>query len=180
MLATGDVDFAVELWPVVEKAMTFVLRWQLADGTIRWSLDAQGRPETYALLTGSSSIFHSLCCGVALAERLDLREARVGTRRGAPRSRRGASPGRLRPEERVRHGLVLPDLLRSASRSARRKTISRRVGAPRDGRSRRALRLDERLGDGGRDGGVRAGARRTRTHQSGPRPLRLHSTASTR
>jgi len=71
VLATGDVDFARELWPVVERALEFVLRWQLADGTIRWSLDAQGRRESYALLTGSSSIFHALCCGVALAERLD-------------------------------------------------------------------------------------------------------------
>jgi hypothetical protein len=71
LLATDDVDFVVELWPMVERALAFVLRWQLDDGTIRWSLDAQGRPESYALLTGSSSIFHSLCCGVALAERLD-------------------------------------------------------------------------------------------------------------
>lgn len=71
LLATGDIDFAAELWPTVERALEFVLRWQLEDGTVRWSLDALGRPESYALLTGSSSIFHSLCCGVALAERLE-------------------------------------------------------------------------------------------------------------
>ncbi len=70
VLATNDVDFAASLWPHLESAIEFVLRWQLADGTVRWSLDAQGRPEAYALLTGSSSIFHSLCCAVALAERL--------------------------------------------------------------------------------------------------------------
>ncbi len=70
--ATDDVDFAVELWPVVDAALSFVLRWQLVDGTIRWSLDAQGRPEGYALLTGSSSIFHSLHCAVALATRLGV------------------------------------------------------------------------------------------------------------
>jgi len=72
LLATDDVDFIAERWPMVERALEFVLRWQLDDGTIRWSLDAQGRPESYALLTGSSSIFHSLRCGVALAERLDI------------------------------------------------------------------------------------------------------------
>jgi hypothetical protein len=72
LLATDDVDFVASLWPMVERALEFVLRWQLRDGTIRWSLDAQGRPESYALLTGSSSIFHSLRCGVALAERLDI------------------------------------------------------------------------------------------------------------
>jgi hypothetical protein len=70
VLASDDVDFAASLWPSVERALEFVLRWQLSDGTIRWSLDAQGRLESSALLTGSSSIFHSLCCGVALAERL--------------------------------------------------------------------------------------------------------------
>jgi len=70
VLVTGDVDFAAELWPTVDRAIEFVLRWQLGDGTIRWSLDALGRPESYALLTGSSSIFHSLRCAVALSERL--------------------------------------------------------------------------------------------------------------
>ena len=72
VVITGDTDFAAELFPHVERAVEFVLRWQLPDGTIRWSLDAMGHPEGYALLTGSSSILHSLRCGVALAERLDL------------------------------------------------------------------------------------------------------------
>jgi hypothetical protein len=70
VVATGDVDFAAQLWPTVERSIEFVLRWQHDDGTVAWSLDALGRCETYALLTGSSSIFHSLRCGVALAERL--------------------------------------------------------------------------------------------------------------
>ena len=85
LVATDDVDFAADLWPCVERAIDFVVRWQLDDGTVRWSLDALGRPEHYALLTGSSSIFHSLRCAVALAERLglarpqwDLAAARLG------------------------------------------------------------------------------------------------------
>ncbi len=72
LVATDDVDFCVELWPVVERAIDFVLRYQHVDGTIAWSLDAIGRRESYALLTGSSSIFHSLRCAVALAERVDV------------------------------------------------------------------------------------------------------------
>jgi hypothetical protein len=72
LLATGDVDFVATMWPSVERTIEFVLRWQVADGTIRWSLDSLGRPESYSLLTGSSSIFHSLRCAVALAERLDM------------------------------------------------------------------------------------------------------------
>lgn len=70
-LVTNDLDFAAEMFPMVERALEFVLRWQLSDGTIRWSVDSTGRPEGYALLTGSSSIFHALRCGVALGERLD-------------------------------------------------------------------------------------------------------------
>jgi hypothetical protein len=72
LLVTDDLDFVVRMWPVLERAVEFVLRWQLADGTVRWSLDGTGRAESYALLTGSSSIFHSLRCAVAVAERLDV------------------------------------------------------------------------------------------------------------
>ena len=70
LLATDDVDFAAAFWPHVERAIEFVLTWQQRDGTVRWSLDAAGRLEPYALLTGSSSIYHSLVCAVALGERL--------------------------------------------------------------------------------------------------------------
>jgi hypothetical protein len=69
---TGDTGFLAERFCMVEAALDFVLRCQLADGTIRWSLDATGRPEGSALLTGSSSIFHALRCGVAAAEELGV------------------------------------------------------------------------------------------------------------
>jgi hypothetical protein len=72
LVATNDVDFCAALWPVVERAIDFVVRYQHDDGTIAWSLDSIGRRESYALLTGSSSIFHSLRCAVALAERLGV------------------------------------------------------------------------------------------------------------
>jgi hypothetical protein len=67
-LVTGDDALLSALWPTIEKAMDFVLRWQRPDGSVRWSLDPAGRPEGYALLTGSSSIYHSLRCAVAGAE----------------------------------------------------------------------------------------------------------------
>jgi hypothetical protein len=69
-LVTGDGSLLGELWPTVERAIDFVLRWQRPDGSVRWSLDPAGRPEGYALLTGSSSIYHSLRCAVAAAQRL--------------------------------------------------------------------------------------------------------------
>ncbi len=72
LIATDDVDTARRYWPMVERAIDFVVRFQRGDGAITWSLDSSGRPEPYALLTGSSSIYHSLRCAVALAERLDV------------------------------------------------------------------------------------------------------------
>jgi hypothetical protein len=69
-LVVGDLDLAGRLWPMAERAIDFVLRWQRRDGSVTWSLDASGLREGYALLTGSSSIYHSLRCAIALAERL--------------------------------------------------------------------------------------------------------------
>jgi hypothetical protein len=69
-LVTEDRDLLVRYWPMVEAAVDFVLRHQRPDGSVLWSLDPAGRRETYALLTGSSSIFHALRCAVAVAEEL--------------------------------------------------------------------------------------------------------------
>ena len=67
-LITGDVEFLGELWPTIEKGIDFILRWQQPDGSVLWSLDSAGRAEAYALLTGSSSVYHSMRCAVAVAE----------------------------------------------------------------------------------------------------------------
>ncbi len=67
---TEDIGFLEEMWPVVSRAIDFVLRWQQVDGSIIWSIDDDGSPESYALLTGSSSIHHSLRCAVACAQAL--------------------------------------------------------------------------------------------------------------
>jgi GH15 family glucan-1,4-alpha-glucosidase len=69
-VSTGDLGGLEHLWPSIEAGVDFVLRWQRADGAIRWSVDASGFLEEYALLTGSSSIYHSLRCAIACAERL--------------------------------------------------------------------------------------------------------------
>jgi hypothetical protein len=58
------------MWPVVERAIDFVLDLQTPRGEILWARHADGTPWSFALLTGSSSIWHSLRCAVALAELL--------------------------------------------------------------------------------------------------------------
>ena len=67
---TGDLGQLSAYWPMVEAAVDFVLRWQRPDGSVLWSVDASGVCGSYALLTGSSSIYHALRCAVAIAEHL--------------------------------------------------------------------------------------------------------------
>jgi hypothetical protein len=69
-LATGDTAILDELWPVIDRAMTFVLSLQQPRGEVLWSRDPDGTPGRFALLTSSSSIHHSLRCAVAIAEHL--------------------------------------------------------------------------------------------------------------
>ncbi|MGD9796184.1 MAG: prenyltransferase [Acidimicrobiia bacterium] len=70
-LATGDTTFLAEMFPVLQRAMDFVLALQTPRGEIIWARHHDGTPWSYALLTGSSSICHALRCACAIAERLD-------------------------------------------------------------------------------------------------------------
>ena len=69
-LCTSDRGFAEAMWPVVERAIDFVLDLQTPRGEILWARHADGTPWSFALLTGSSSMCHSLRCAIALAELL--------------------------------------------------------------------------------------------------------------
>ncbi|HEY7225791.1 MAG TPA: prenyltransferase [Micromonosporaceae bacterium] len=70
-LTTGDPAYLDRAWPTVAAAMEFVLRLQRSGGEITWEVDATGAPGTDALLTGCSSMFHSLRCALDLARRRD-------------------------------------------------------------------------------------------------------------
>ena len=69
-LLTRNRGFLESLWPVVEKALDYVLDLQTPRGEILWARHPDGTPWPYALLTGSSSVCHSLRCGIAVAEEL--------------------------------------------------------------------------------------------------------------
>lgn len=58
------------LWPMVRDATDFVLALQQPRGEIIWARHADSTPFTFALLTGSSSICHSLRCSLAIAAEL--------------------------------------------------------------------------------------------------------------
>ncbi len=66
-LATGDRGFAETMYPVVEKAIDWVFALQQERGEILWARHADGTPWSFALLTGSSSMFHSTRSALALS-----------------------------------------------------------------------------------------------------------------
>lgn len=69
-LVTEDRGFLEAYWQVVEPAVEFVLDLQTKRGEIVWARHADGMPWSYALLTGSSSISHSLRCAILIAQEL--------------------------------------------------------------------------------------------------------------
>jgi hypothetical protein len=70
VLVSGDERFAERMWPTVRAGIEFALGLQLPRGEVIWQRKADNTPDDYALLTGCSSIHHSLRCAVALAEHM--------------------------------------------------------------------------------------------------------------
>lgn len=66
-LVTADRGFLDTMWTVVAAALDFVVDLATVQGHIPWAVHTDGTPWSYSLLTGSSSIYHSLRCGLAIA-----------------------------------------------------------------------------------------------------------------
>jgi hypothetical protein len=64
---TGDRAFLEEAWPMVDRALAFVLSMQAPSGEIFWALDTRTGIDRDALITGCSSIHKSLECGLRIA-----------------------------------------------------------------------------------------------------------------
>jgi hypothetical protein len=75
-LLHDEPAFLREMWPVIDKAMEFVLDMQAPGGEIYWAKSPQGVVDTMALLTGSSSVFTSLKCALAAAREIGLERPR--------------------------------------------------------------------------------------------------------
>jgi len=70
-LVRRDAAFVRRCWPAVRHALDLVVSLQLPFGGIAWSREEGGFVNADALLAGSSSVFHALRAGVALAELVD-------------------------------------------------------------------------------------------------------------
>ncbi len=69
-LLTNDRVFLREMWPAVSAGIDYALGLQAPTGEIYWSINADGIVDRMALLTGSSSIYMSVKCALAIASRL--------------------------------------------------------------------------------------------------------------
>jgi hypothetical protein len=66
-LITREDEFLSEMWKTVCAAIQFALRLQAPQGEIHWAISPQGQVDRMALLTGSSSIYMSIKCALAIA-----------------------------------------------------------------------------------------------------------------
>ncbi len=72
-LISGDLAFMRQMWPTVSAAIDFALSLQTPGGEIHWAISPEGNVDPMALLTGSSSIYMSLKCALAIAKILGYR-----------------------------------------------------------------------------------------------------------
>lgn len=69
-LVTADTAFLKKMWPTIKAAIDFALSLQAPGGEIYWAVSPQGKIDSVALLTGSSSVYMSIKCALAVAERI--------------------------------------------------------------------------------------------------------------
>ena len=67
-LITGDIGFLKRLWPTLEAGVDYAVGLQAATGEIHWAKNSEGIVDPMALLTGSSSVYMSLKCAIAIAD----------------------------------------------------------------------------------------------------------------
>jgi hypothetical protein len=67
-LITLDTDFLEEMWPVISHGIQYAISLQAPSGEIYWAKNQAGAIDEMALLTGSSSVFMSIKCALAIAK----------------------------------------------------------------------------------------------------------------
>jgi len=123
-LATGDAGFLETMWPVVERAVDFVLDLQAPGGEIVWARHADGTPWSFALLTGSSSVLHSLRCAIAIAEHLDHERPDWELSAGSLRHAIVHVPGAFAPKDRWAMDWYYPVLSGALTGAAARRRLA--------------------------------------------------------
>ncbi len=154
-LITQDRGFVEHLWPTVRRAIDWVLSLQTERGEIVWAREVDERPWAYALLTGSSSIYHALDCALALAEVVGAERPRWELALAALGRVIRTLPDAFEPKERWAMDWYYPVLCNVLEGDRRRAAAGQPLGHLRDARARRPLRERRAVGHRRRDGRVR-------------------------
>ncbi len=67
-LINKDIKFLESYWTTMEKGINYAISMQTSTGEIYWAKSPEGKIDKMSLLTGSSSIFMSLKCALAIAD----------------------------------------------------------------------------------------------------------------
>ncbi|MCL6416516.1 hypothetical protein MIB92_12725 [Aestuariirhabdus sp. Z084] len=70
-LVSADKAFLVQYYPMVQRAIDFVLSYQTEYGDIYWAVDEQGIGQPDALVTACASIYKSIECAINIAATLE-------------------------------------------------------------------------------------------------------------
>ncbi len=70
-LIQKDLDFLLAYWPTMEKAVGYAISLQTPGGEIYWAKSPEGVVDPMSLLAGSSSIYMSLKCALAITRLLN-------------------------------------------------------------------------------------------------------------
>lgn len=124
--ATGDRAFLAEMWPTVERAVTFALDLQRADGAISWARDGQGRPATAALLTSCSCIAMSLSAALRIARQVGEERAEWELSLSALRSAIASGDHVFEPKRRFSMDWYYPVIARALPVEAARSRLHQR------------------------------------------------------
>lgn len=72
-LIAGDIQFVRHCWRTMEKGVDYAVGLQAEAGEVAWAKNSEGVTDPMALLTGSSSIYMSIKCAIAVAALLGKR-----------------------------------------------------------------------------------------------------------
>jgi hypothetical protein len=75
-LITKDLELLSQMWPVMEDGVNYAVKLQSPQGNIYWAKNKDGKTDKMSLLTGSSSIYMSLKCALAIATLLGKKRTR--------------------------------------------------------------------------------------------------------
>jgi hypothetical protein len=75
-LITRDIQFLKAMWDTVSQGIQYAINLQASYGEIYWARNKTGAIDKMALLTGSSSIYMSIKCALAIADILGKKRLR--------------------------------------------------------------------------------------------------------